>query len=272
MRHLFCRAYLPRLALVLAASLGAGRSHNQPLVVPPTNRGPCPSGRPPSRKKSDMNPEKIAKVGELLKASGAKTGLVVRHGKIVGEWYFDDADRRLEAISSTRTIEVVRLDGRRPGDRRRQALARHESRRVPARREAGRQEETSPCGRSSAWTPASTTTPQLPTMEKRFSYALYEAPMDFEPGKKWDYNNTGLALLAPGAEEGDRQASRRDSRRKGVSARSASAKAIGRGTRTKTTACRIAACTSRPAAWPASACCSSAAASGKTSKSCRPPG
>src|SRR4029079_5588786 len=38
---------------------------------------------------------------------------------------------------------------------------------------------------------------ELPNLEKRFSYALYEAPMDFEPGKKWDYNNTGLALLAP---------------------------------------------------------------------------
>jgi CubicO group peptidase (beta-lactamase class C family) len=33
--------------------------------------------------------------------------------------------------------------------------------------------------------------------DDRFSYALNTAPMDHKPGEKWDYNNTGLALLSP---------------------------------------------------------------------------
>ena len=38
-----------------------------------------------------LSPEGIANVGTWLKDNGSKTGLVVRHGRIVGEWYFDDA-------------------------------------------------------------------------------------------------------------------------------------------------------------------------------------
>ena len=38
-----------------------------------------------------MSSEGLEKVGAWLKANGSKTGMVVRHGRIVGEWYFDDA-------------------------------------------------------------------------------------------------------------------------------------------------------------------------------------
>ena len=39
--------------------------------------------------------------------------------------------------------------------------------------------------------------PGIGQREDLFSYALKIAPMDHEPGAKWDYNNTGLALLSP---------------------------------------------------------------------------
>ena len=34
-------------------------------------------------------------------------------------------------------------------------------------------------------------------MPDQFHYALFQAPLDFRPGEKWDYNNTGLALFSP---------------------------------------------------------------------------
>ena len=58
-----------------------------------------------------MNADKLAEVGQLLKASGAKTGLVVRHGKIVGEWYFDGADRATKLLD--RVDQPLREPGRR---------------------------------------------------------------------------------------------------------------------------------------------------------------
>ena len=39
--------------------------------------------------------------------------------------------------------------------------------------------------------------PQFNTLQFAFAYATITAPMDFRPGQKWEYNNTGLALLAP---------------------------------------------------------------------------
>ena len=33
--------------------------------------------------------------------------------------------------------------------------------------------------------------------EDLFKYVLSELPMDFPPGEKWDYNNSGLSLLSP---------------------------------------------------------------------------
>ncbi len=50
-----------------------------------------------------MSPEIVAKVGQWLKDNGSKTGLVVRHGRIVGEWYFDEATRDLKAYPAHST-------------------------------------------------------------------------------------------------------------------------------------------------------------------------
>jgi CubicO group peptidase (beta-lactamase class C family) len=142
-----------------------------------------------------MNADRLAKVGELLKASGAKTGLVVRHGKIVGEWYFEGADRntKLLVYSSSKSFAstaagLVIADGKLSLDTKVGEL-------LPDVKPAGKREVT--VRQIISMDTGVHNNTQLPTAEKRFSYALYEAPMDFEPGKKWDYNNTGLALLGP---------------------------------------------------------------------------
>lgn len=142
-----------------------------------------------------MNAAKLDEVGKLLKASGAKTGLVVRGGKIVGEWYFDDAtkDSKYLVYSTSKSFAstaagLMIADGRLSLDTKVGDV-------LPDVKPAGKKDVT--VRQIISMATGVHNNAQLPNLEKRFSYALYEAPMDFEPGKKWDYNNTGLALLAP---------------------------------------------------------------------------
>lgn len=134
-------------------------------------------------------------VGQLLKKSGAKTGLVVRKGKIVGEWYFDDAtrDSKYLVYSTSKSFAstaagLAIADGKLSLDAK---VGEFLSDVKPEGKKAVtvRQIISMDTGVHN--------NAKLPDVEKRFTYAMYEAPMDFEPGKKWDYNNTGLALLAP---------------------------------------------------------------------------
>ncbi len=52
---------------------------------------PAPNWQVAKPETQAMSSEGVEKVGQWLKDSGAKAGLVVRHGVIVGEWYFEDA-------------------------------------------------------------------------------------------------------------------------------------------------------------------------------------
>lgn len=142
-----------------------------------------------------MNAEKLQAVGEWLKKSGAKTGLVVRHGKIVGEWYFEGADRntKLLVYSTSKSFAstaagLAIADGKLSLDTQVGEL-------LPGVKPEGKKAVT--VRHLISMDTGIHNNAQLPTMEKRFSYALFEAPMDHEPGKKWDYNNTGLAVLGP---------------------------------------------------------------------------
>src|SRR5690348_14492430 len=69
------------LMLAVMATLKAGEPLAWPVpdwkVVTPESQGVSSAG--------------MEKVRQWLAAHGSKTGLVVRHGYIVGEWYFDDA-------------------------------------------------------------------------------------------------------------------------------------------------------------------------------------
>ena len=60
-----------------------------------------------------MSSEGLEKVGAWLKANGSKTGMVVRHGRIVGQWYFDDAtaDSKFPVYSTTKSFASTALNG-----------------------------------------------------------------------------------------------------------------------------------------------------------------
>jgi len=142
-----------------------------------------------------MSAAGLEKVGAWLKDSGAKSGLVVRHGRIVGEWYFGDAkpDSKHIVYSSTKSFASTAAG---------LAIA------------SGKLKLDSKLGEfipdAAPTTKRDITVKQLISMTSGahndngqlerpdlFSYCLKELPMDHAPGTKWEYNNTGLSLLGP---------------------------------------------------------------------------
>jgi CubicO group peptidase (beta-lactamase class C family)/glucose/arabinose dehydrogenase len=142
-----------------------------------------------------MSPDVLQKVGQWLKDNGSKTGMVVRHGRIVGEWYFDEATptTRYLVYSTTKSFASTAA-GLAVG--------------------AGKLKLDSTVGEffpdASPPSKRDITVRQLLSMtsgahndngilqrKDLFSYVLGELPMDHAPGEKWDYNNAGLSLLGP---------------------------------------------------------------------------
>lgn len=156
---------------------------------------PAPEWQTATPESQGMNVAAVEKLGEWLKAAGSKTGLVVRHGRIVGEWYFGDAkpDSKYLVYSTTKSFAstaagIVVADGKLsldtkigdvlsdvgPGDKKHVTLRQIISMTTGVHNDK-----------------------EISNKPNLFTYALTEAPMDFKPGEKWDYNNTGLALLSP---------------------------------------------------------------------------
>jgi quinoprotein glucose dehydrogenase len=142
-----------------------------------------------------MSAEGLEKVGQWLKDSGAKAGLVVRHGQIVGEWYFDDAtpDSKYLVYSTSKSfastaVGLAIADGKLTLDSKLgeffpeaiPPLKREITVRQLLSMTSGAHSENAILGR-----------------EDLFTYVLDELPMDYEPGEKWEYNNSGLSLLGP---------------------------------------------------------------------------
>jgi len=142
-----------------------------------------------------MTAEGVAKIGQWLKDNGSKTGLVVRHGRIVGEWYFDGATAQSKLIvySTTKSVSStavgVAIDqGKLKLDTK---LGEYFPEAMPAqKREITIQQLLS------MTSGAHNDNSQL-SRSDLFPYVLNELPMDHAPGTKWEYNNTGLALLSP---------------------------------------------------------------------------
>ncbi len=137
----------------------------------------------------------IARVAEWHKQNGSKTGLVIRHGRIVGEWYFGDAGpaTQLAAYSTTKSFSstatgMAIADGKLALDT---PVGKFLSDVEPA------EKKQITVGQILSMTSGVHNNPQINTLPDRFAYALREAPIDFPPGEKWDYNNTGLSLLSP---------------------------------------------------------------------------
>ena len=142
-----------------------------------------------------MDAEGLERAKAWLESHNSKSGVVIRHGRIVAEWYFGGADRqsKFAAYSTSKSLSSMATglaiaDGK-------LALNHTVGQYIP---------DASPEGKRSV------TVKQLLSMtsgvhndagivqrEDQFSYTLTMAPMDHQPGTKWDYNNTGLALLSP---------------------------------------------------------------------------
>jgi CubicO group peptidase (beta-lactamase class C family) len=156
---------------------------------------PVPDWQVAKPETQSMSAEGVAKVGAWLKENGSKAGLLVRHGRIVGEWYFDDAtpQSRYPVYSTTKSFAstaagLAIADDKLKLDTKVGELFPDAS--PPEKREI--------------------TVRQLLTMTSgahldhavmqradMFTYVLSSLPMDSKPGEKWVYNNQGLSLLSP---------------------------------------------------------------------------
>jgi CubicO group peptidase (beta-lactamase class C family) len=141
-----------------------------------------------------MSADGVKQVGEWLKAHGSKTGLLVRHGKIVGEWYFDGAKRDSKFIvySSTKSFSStaaglaiaagkLKLDSK---------LGEF----FPAAKPESKRDIT--VKQLLSMTSGAHSDNGLLGRKDLNQYLLTELPMDFTPGAKWEYTNTGLQLLS----------------------------------------------------------------------------
>ncbi|MBI3838640.1 MAG: PQQ-dependent sugar dehydrogenase [Planctomycetia bacterium] len=188
-----------RLSFVFVLLLGVGASSPAQTVFPPPTPQtvfPVPDWQVAKPETQQMSSEGLELVGKWLKENGSKTGLVVRHGKIVGEWYFDDAkaESRFPVYSTSKSFAStaaglaiasgkLKLDSK-VGDffpeadppQKREITVRH-----LLSMTSGAHNDNAILDKSDL-----------------FSFALSsQLPMDFAPGEKWEYNNSGLSLLSP---------------------------------------------------------------------------
>ena len=142
-----------------------------------------------------MDAEGLEKAKVWLESHNSKSGVVIRHGRIVAEWYFGDADRhsKFAAYSTSKSLSSMATglaiaDGK-------LALDHTVGKYIPDASPAGKRAVT--VKQLLSMSSGVHNDPGIGQREDLFSYALRTAPMDHEPGAKWDYNNTGLALLSP---------------------------------------------------------------------------
>lgn len=142
-----------------------------------------------------MDAEGLEKAKAWLESHNSKSGVVIRHGRIVAEWYFGGADRqsKFAAYSTSKSLSSMATglaiaDGK-------LALDHTVGKYIPDASPEGKRAVT--VKQLLSMTSGVHNDPGIGQREDLFSYALRTAPMDHAPGTKWDYNNTGLALLSP---------------------------------------------------------------------------
>lgn len=177
------------LALLVAWVGGTSLS-----AAPPT-AWPVPDWETASPESQEMTVAGVGKVRDWLRDSGAKTGLLVRHGRIVGEWYFEDAQPTSKYLVYSTSKSFASTAA---------ALAIAQGKISLQRRVGEFLPDVSPPEKAQitvqqilSMTTGVHNNPKFGELPERFTYALREAPMDHAPGTKWQYNNTGLALLSP---------------------------------------------------------------------------
>ena len=184
MKPLFARVMLCALLTLLAALPAAAQTvfpGDQWTVDTPESQS--------------MSPEIVAQVGQWLEDNGSKTGMIVRHGRIVGEWYFDDAtpDSKYLVYSTTKSFASTAA-----------ALAIAEGKLTLDSKVGEFFPEAAPpekreitVGQLLSMTSGAKSDNGVLGRDDLFDYVLNELPMVAEPGTKWQYNNSGLSLLSP---------------------------------------------------------------------------
>lgn len=142
-----------------------------------------------------LSAETLEKARAWLASHNSRSGLVVRHGRIVAEWYFDGADRhsKFAAYSTSKSLSSMATglaisDGKLSLD---QSVGHF----LPDVRPEGKRSIN--VKQLLSMTSGVYNDSTVGQRENLFTYVLNEAPVSNEPGVKWDYNNTGLALLSP---------------------------------------------------------------------------
>jgi CubicO group peptidase (beta-lactamase class C family) len=162
---------------------------------------PAPDWQTAKPESQGVSSQGMDRVRDWLKENGSKTGLVVRHGRIVGEWYFDDAtaESRYLVYSSTKSFASTAAGLAIEGGK--LTLDTKVGDVLPDVRPEGKREVT--VRQLLSMTSGVHNEGKFGSLPDMFDYALHEAPMDHRPGEKWDYNNTGLALLSPLVKQAD---------------------------------------------------------------------
>lgn len=142
-----------------------------------------------------LSAEGLDKARLWLESHNSKSGVVIRHGRIVAEWYFGDANLRSKfaAYSTTKSLSSMATglaiaDGKLTLDH---TVGQY----IPDAAPDSKRRVT--VKQLLSMTSGVHNDPMVVGKEDQFRFALKTAPMDYEPGTKWEYNNTGLALLSP---------------------------------------------------------------------------
>src|SRR5271170_6384648 len=173
-----------RLALIFClATLCSVAAAAEPLAWP------VPDWQTATPESQQMTTAGLEKVRDWLKEAGSKTGMVVRHGRIVGEWYFDDATPKSKYLvySTSKSFAstaagLAIYDGK-------LTLETTVGEVLPDVMPPEKRQVT--VRQLLSMTSGVYKEPKIHEMDDLFTYALYKAPMADKPGEKWDYNNTG---------------------------------------------------------------------------------
>lgn len=142
-----------------------------------------------------MDAEGLDKARAWLESHHSKSGVVIRHGRIVAEWYFGEANAKSKfaAYSTSKSLSSMATglaiaDGR-------LTLNDTVGQYIPDAAPEAKKSVT--VKQLLSMTSGVHNNPGIHMREDLFSYSTRSAPMDHAPGTKWDYNNTGLSLLSP---------------------------------------------------------------------------
>ena len=176
---------------------------NIALADKPKEIWPIPDWQVVSPESQQMSAARLERVRQWHVENSSKTGLVIRHGRIVAEWYFGDAKASTQllvfsvtkSVSST-AVGLAMAKGNLSVDT---PVGKYLSHLEPP------QKTQITLGQLLSMTSGVHNNKKLDQVADQFHYAMFEAPQDFPPGEKWDYNNTGLALLSPFFQAATRQ-------------------------------------------------------------------